>query len=129
VFELAPDQFNESLDELVMFLAQVLDPGAPHSALHCCCQVSKCYTVEMATFPATLVSLLQRHATVLDGNMRLSVCRALILLRNKALIQPAELHKLFFQLLRCQDKSLRSFLKDNIVNDIKNINAKVRTAH
>merc|ERR1712106_1246760 len=28
-----------------------------------------------------------------------------------------------FTLLRCQDKSLRSFLKDNIVNDIKNINA------
>merc|ERR1712106_1228858 len=31
-----------------------------------------------------------------------------------------------FNLLRCQDKSLRSFLKDNIVNDIKNINANGR---
>ena len=40
------------------------------------------------------------------------------------MIEPSQLHKLFFQLLRCQDKSLRSFLKDNIVNDIKNINAK-----
>merc|ERR1719209_1443215 len=56
--------------------------------------------------------------------MRLSLCRALILLRNKSLIEPSQLHKLFFQLLRCQDKSLRSFLKDNIVNDIKNINSK-----
>merc|ERR1719474_2646892 len=56
--------------------------------------------------------------------MRLSICRALILLRNKALIEPSQLHKLFFQLLRCQDKSLRSFLKDNIVNDIKNTNSK-----
>jgi len=108
VFELSPDQFNENLDELVMFLAQV----------------AKCYQEELTTFPATLVSLLERHATVLDGNMRLSFCRALILLRNKSLIQPAELHKLFFKLLRCQDKSLRSFLKDNIVNDIKNINSK-----
>eukprot|EP00092_Neocalanus_flemingeri_P019099 GFUD01020689.1.p1 GENE.GFUD01020689.1~~GFUD01020689.1.p1 ORF type:complete len:677 (-),score=233.24 GFUD01020689.1:31-2061(-) len=108
VFELTPDQFNESLDELVMFLAQV----------------AKCYQVELADFPATLVNLLEKHATVLDGNMRLSLCRALILLRNKALIAPADLHKLFFNLLRCQDKSLRSFLKDNIVNDIKNINAK-----
>jgi len=108
VFELTPDQFNESLDELVMFLAQV----------------AKCYQDDLMEFPATLVNLLEKHATVLDGNMRLSLCRALILLRNKSLIAPAELHKLFFNLLRCQDKSLRSFLKDNIVNDIKNINAK-----
>jgi len=107
VFELSPDQFNESLDELVMFLAQV----------------AKCYQEELAEFPATLVNLLEKHATILDGDMRLSICRALILLRNKALIAPADLHKLFFNLLRCQDKSLRSFLKDNIVNDIKNINA------
>jgi len=110
VFELAPDQFNESLDELVMFLAQV----------------AKCYADELTQFPATLVTLLEKHATVLDPNMRLSFCRALILLRNKSLIQPTDLHKLFFQLLRCQDKSLRSFLKDNIVTDIKNINAKGR---
>jgi len=108
VFELSPEKFNESLDELVMFLAQV----------------AKCYQEDLAEFPATLVTLLERHATVLDGNMRLSFCRALILLRNKGLIAPVELHKLFFHLLRCQDKSLRSFLKDNIVNDIKNINAK-----
>jgi len=107
VFELTPDQFNESLDELVMFLAQV----------------AKCYQEELSEFPATLVNLLEKHATILDGDMRLSICRALILLRNKALIAPADLHKLFFNLLRCQDKSLRSFLKDNIVNDIKNINA------
>jgi protein SDA1 len=86
--------------------------------------VSKCYQEELATFPTSLVSLLERHSTVLHPNMRLSLCRALILLRNKSLIEPVQLHKLFFQLLRCQDKSLRSFLKDNIVNDIKNINSK-----
>merc|ERR1711915_966982 len=74
--------------------------------------------------PNTLVNLLEKHATVLDGDMRLSICRALILLRNKSLLAPADLHKLFFTLLRCQDKSLRNFLKDNIINDIKNINAK-----
>merc|ERR1711915_1138029 len=74
--------------------------------------------------PNTLVNLLEKHATVLDGDMRLSICRARILLRNKYLLAPADLHKLFFTLPRCQDKSLRSFLKDNIVNDIKNINAK-----
>ena len=87
-------------------------------------QVAKCYQQDLSEFPAQLVNMLEKHATVLDANMRLSFCRALILLRNKGLIAPVDLHKLFFHLLRCQDKSLRTFLKDNIVNDIKNINAK-----
>merc|ERR1712142_441945 len=78
----------------------------------------------MGEFPETIVEALRKHSTVIDPDMRLSICRALILLRNKALIAPAEIHQLFFQLLRCQDKSLRSFLKDNIINDIKNINSK-----
>lgn len=108
VFELKPDEFNASLDELVLFLAQV----------------SKCYQEELEDFPQTLVQLLHKHSTVLDPDMRISLCRALILLRNKNLLASADLHQLFFHLLRCQDKSLRSFLKDHIVNDIKNINSK-----
>jgi len=108
VFELSPDQFNQDLDELVMFLANV----------------AKCYQEEMKEFPEQLVAALKKHSTVIDSDMRLSFCRSLILLRNKNLISPAEIHHLFFQLLRCQDKSLRIFLKDNIINDIKNINAK-----
>ena len=35
-----------------------------------------------------------------------------------------DLLQLFFDLLRCQDKSLRKFLKDHIVMDLKNVNAK-----
>lgn len=34
-------------------------------------------------------------------------CKALILLRNKNLINPTSLLELFFQLLRCHDKLLR----------------------
>jgi protein SDA1 len=82
-----------------------------------------CYKEDLKEFPQTLVENLTKHSTVIDPDMRLSFCRALILLRNKNLIAPAEVHQLFFQLLKCQDKSLRTFLKDNIVNDIKNINA------
>jgi len=108
VFELSPDKFNSSLDDLVMFLAQV----------------AKCYGAEMKEFPDMIVRALRKHSTVIDPDMRLSFCRALILLRNKSLISPAEIHQLFFELLSCQDKTLRSFLKDNIINDIKNINAK-----
>jgi len=108
VFELSPDKFNESLDDLVMFLAQV----------------ANCYGEDMKEFPNQIVEALRKHSTIIDPDMRLSFCRALIVLRNKSLISPAEVHQLFFELLICQDKSLRSFLKDNIINDIKNINHK-----
>merc|ERR1712071_330346 len=47
-----------------------------------------------------------------------------ILLRNKNLISPTALLTLFFQLLRCPDKELRSFLKNHIITDIKNVNSK-----
>jgi len=61
VFELTPDQFNDSLDELIMFLAQV----------------SKCYQEELSTFPTSLVSLLERHSTVLHPSMHaLSMSRS-----------------------------------------------------
>lgn len=56
--------------------------------------------------------------------MRNSFCRALILLRNKNLIPALDLLELFFQLLRCPDKSLRTFLENHIITDIKNMNAK-----
>lgn len=56
--------------------------------------------------------------------MRNTFCRALILLRNKNLIPALDLLELFFQLLRCPDKALRTFLENHIITDIKNMNAK-----
>lgn len=56
--------------------------------------------------------------------MRNCFCRALILLRNKNLIPALDLLELFFQLLKCPDKSLRTFLENHIITDIKNMNAK-----
>ena len=104
-FELTPTEFNESVDELVMFLAQV----------------AKCYPEHLSSYPQTLIDLLRKHGTVLDSDMRLSFCRALILLRHKELLVPADLLQLFFDLLRCQDKGLRKFLRDHIVSDLKSV--------
>uniref|UniRef100_A0ABI7YZ49 Protein SDA1 n=1 Tax=Felis catus TaxID=9685 RepID=A0ABI7YZ49_FELCA len=56
--------------------------------------------------------------------MAQTFCKALILLRNKNLINPSSLLELFFELLRCHDKLLRKTLYTHIVTDIKNINAK-----
>ena len=65
VFELNPNEINKSLDDQVMFLAQV----------------SKCYPEELKDFPQKLISILNRHSTVLHAEMRMSLCKSLILIR------------------------------------------------
>ncbi|KAL4092060.1 hypothetical protein QTP88_026633 [Uroleucon formosanum] len=112
VFTLRPTDFNKSLDELVMFMAQV----------------AHCYPGELTTFAQELINMLQTHGPVLDKDMRMTFCRALILLRNKRLLTPTDLLSLFFGLLRSQDKELRKFLESHIVSDIKNLNSKHKDA-
>uniref|UniRef100_A0A803XTZ0 Protein SDA1 n=1 Tax=Meleagris gallopavo TaxID=9103 RepID=A0A803XTZ0_MELGA len=108
IFTFQPDKPNKELAELVMFLAQV----------------AHCYPEQMANFPQQLKELLSYHHTVLDADLRMTFCKALMLLRNKNLINATSLLELFFQLLRCHDKLLRKTLYTHIVTDIKNINAK-----
>lgn len=50
--------------------------------------------------------------------------RALILMRNKNLLEPTTLLSLFFKLLHCPDKTLRKSLETHIMIDIKNVNKK-----
>ncbi|XP_041054621.1 protein SDA1 homolog isoform X1 [Carcharodon carcharias] len=108
IFKLQPDKPSKELSELVMFLAQV----------------AHCYPTELANFAQELKDLLFSHHTVLDPDLRMTFCKALILLRNKNLLNPTSLLELFFELLRCHDKLLRKTLYMHIVTDIKNINAK-----
>ncbi|XP_043211513.1 protein SDA1 homolog [Amphibalanus amphitrite] len=108
VFRLQPDQYNQNLDELTMFVAQV----------------AHCYPETLALYPQELMDMLRQYSTVIDTDMRMTFVKALILLRNKNLLTPTALLELFFELLRCQDKALRDFLQSHIVSDIKNVNAK-----
>ncbi|NXF85764.1 SDA1 protein, partial [Eubucco bourcierii] len=108
IFTFQPDKPSKDLAELVMFLAQV----------------AHCYPEHMASFPQQLKDFLSYHHTVLDADLRMTFCKALILLRNKNLITPTSCLELFFQLLRCHDKLLRKTLYTHIVSDIKNVNAK-----
>ncbi|KAH8416187.1 hypothetical protein KR222_010114 [Zaprionus bogoriensis] len=108
IFALNPSEENKSLDEIVMFIAQV----------------AQCYPHVCQQFPKHLADLLKNSATVLDPAMRNCFVKALILLRNKNLVPALDILELFFHLLRCQDKNLRTFLQTHIVQDIKNMNAK-----
>ncbi|KMQ84887.1 protein sda1-like protein [Lasius niger] len=87
-------------------------------------QVAHCYSDDLKTYPQEIVDILQTHNTILDNEMRMTFCKALIQLRNKSLLEPTALLSLFFELLKCQDKALRQFLKMHIVTDVKNVNAK-----
>lgn len=112
VFQLAPDQMNKSLDDHVMFIAQTI----------------QCYPEEMKKFPELLMDLLKNQATVMDPQMRKGFCKALATMRFKQIICPLDLFKCYFQLLKCQDKDLRSFLENYIITDIKNIYQKQKGA-
>lgn len=90
--------------------------------------MAHCYPEQLRTYPEQLTELLRTHSTVLDASMRLVFCKALVLLRNKNLLAPTDLLELFFQLLRCQDKNLRTFLQTHIITDITNTNSKHKNA-
>jgi protein SDA1 len=101
-----PNADSESFRQLAMFVAHVCT----------------CYKAETAEFPGQLMSLLADHAPALDGDVRRTVAQALMLLRNRAVLAPLPLLKVFFGLFRVQDKYLRELIFSHIVNDIKNIN-------
>lgn len=112
IFQLKPSTYSKTLEELVLFVAQV----AP------------CYPEEAAPFPEHLRDLLTHHGDALDRSMRMTFCKALILLRNKNMVQANSILELFFKLFRCQDKLLRKTLYTYIVTDIKNVNMKHKNA-
>ncbi|CDS02657.1 hypothetical protein LRAMOSA00062 [Lichtheimia ramosa] len=110
IFCLKPDEEAKELSELVTFISQV----------------SVCYPKETAEFPQQLVDLLQQHCVVLHPDVRKSFVQALILLRNRGVIDNTRLLPLFFTLFKCRDKPLREMLYNHIVNDIKNANLKAK---
>ena len=59
IFLLKPEQYSKTLGDLVIFLSQV----------------AHCYSEELADFPQELREILQKHATVLDPEIRM-VCGA-----------------------------------------------------
>uniref|UniRef100_A0A2K6FCH6 Protein SDA1 n=1 Tax=Propithecus coquereli TaxID=379532 RepID=A0A2K6FCH6_PROCO len=84
IFKLQPNKPSKELAELVMFMAQI----------------GHCYPEHLSNFPQELKDLLSYNHTALDPDLRMTFCKALILLRNKNLINPSSLLELFFELLR-----------------------------
>nr|CAI5859104.1 unnamed protein product [Callosobruchus analis] len=108
VFYFSPQSPNKTLEDLVIFMAQI----------------AHCYPKELESFPEQVVNILKKYNTILDNNTRMVLCKTLVLLRNKNLIGPTDILELFFNLLKCQDRALRKFLENHLITDIKNLNAK-----
>jgi protein SDA1 len=116
-------QHQNFLAELEIFKLNPSSPADTFVALiHFLAHVSSPYRHQLAAFPRQLIELLTDQADVLHSNVRLSLAQALILMRNKGLLQPTPLLKAFFSLFRVKDKHLRDMLYNHIVHDIKNIN-------
>lgn len=123
------DEFMQQLEHINALLdVRRLDPSAPDKHLEellmFMAQVCHCFKDEMRNFPGQLIDLLRSHGSVLHQDVRLAMCKALILIRNKGLINLTDILDLFVQLSTCHSKYLRSFLRTFIINDIKNSNAK-----
>eukprot|EP00049_Salpingoeca_infusionum_P011486 m.199465 g.199465 ORF g.199465 m.199465 type:complete len:726 (+) comp14947_c0_seq1:78-2255(+) len=110
IFKLNPSQANDEFGELVSFL------GA----------VATCYSDQLKAFPGEIAALLDEHAPQLDPKLRHTLCRTLMLVRNKGLLTSSALLQLFFKLFRVPDKLLRETLYRHIVNDIRKLNQKHR---
>ena len=87
-------------------------------------QVSGCYEEESSQFPVDLMELLSQHYSVMNPEIRMTLCKALVLLRNKNLVPSVKVLELFYKLLNAKDKLLRKTLYNFIITDIKNINSK-----
>lgn len=107
-FQLQPTRYNEKLDTMINFIAQV----------------SHCYKDEVSELPEQLGDMLRNHSTVLDRTIRMTIIKSLIMLRNKNLISATQILQLFFKLLHCEDKLLRKTIFQYVVSDIKSINSK-----
>ena len=110
IFNLKPQELliSDHFTELILFMSHI----------------AKCYPKQMSDYPDKLIECLSNHHQIMAPEIRKTMVQALIIMRNKGIIEPVKLLGLFFTLFRCKDKPLRSLLHQHIVNDIKNSNVK-----
>ena len=83
--------------------------------------------VSKGSSAVTYVSSMPAAALQLHRDVRKTCVSALILMRNKGVVEPLRLLTLFFRIMSVvQDKALREILYRHLVNDIRNINKKGR---
>ncbi|EPB77997.1 NUC130/3NT domain protein [Ancylostoma ceylanicum] len=69
--------------------------------------LAKHYPEQAKEFSAHMVTVLREQGCGLDPHVRMSFCKALVLLRNQDLLDPMEFIDIFFELVKVEDKQLR----------------------
>ncbi|KAF8306246.1 actin cytoskeleton organization and cell cycle progression protein [Clavulina sp. PMI_390] len=111
IFELKPEDEDDAkrFRELIGFLSQV----------------TPCYPKDAANFPKQLSVLLVQNYASLSQDIRVALVHNLVLLRNKSAITSLELLQTLFPILpRTTSSSLRSFIRNTILTDIRVANTK-----
>ncbi|KAK2747802.1 Severe Depolymerization of Actin [Myotisia sp. PD_48] len=98
-----------SLTELIDFVSHVAD----------------CYPEITKNFPQELMEIISQHHAVLDSDLREKIVASLVLLKRKEIIDSSTLLQTLFPLLiSTPSKTLRAFLFQKIVSDLRSANTK-----
>ena len=107
ILKLKPsNKANDSVLELINFMSHT----------------SPCYKEDAAGVCRTLFDLMETNCASFRSDIRIKLLQALIMFRNKDVLDPLQLIKLAFKLFGINDKTLRLMLGEYIFNDIKTIN-------
>ncbi|KAH7279730.1 hypothetical protein KP509_37G033500 [Ceratopteris richardii] len=101
---------SKELSDMVMFLAHV----------------TPFYRQHLKSFPQQVLGLLQTMGDTLQPTLRRHLTQALILLRNRQMIELVEILPAFMELQTLGDRALRKLASLHIVQDIRRMNVKHR---
>ena len=128
-----PDGYKDDFERRLRHFQSIIDiqrsqPGAESKELVALLgfvsAVCPCFPQLTAEVPAQLASLLDDQLDALDPPVRRAIFQALVLLRNRGMLEPLTLLQLCFRCFRGRDKILRERLYMYVVSDIKGVNAK-----
>ncbi|KAF2663945.1 SDA1 domain-containing protein [Microthyrium microscopicum] len=89
--------------------------------------VAECYPELTASFPEDLISLLDKHHAILEPELREKIVGALVLLRNKDVIDSIRLlNALFPILIKSPSQSLRELVYNKMLMDLRSANTKTK---
>ncbi|KAK6758992.1 hypothetical protein RB195_016299 [Necator americanus] len=72
--------------------------------------LAKHYPEQAKEFSSHMIAVLREQGNGLDPHVRMSFCKALVLLRNQRLLDPIEFMDISFELVKIEDKQLRKFI-------------------
>lgn len=96
-----------------------------HDLIDFVAHVADCFPEETRGFPGDLKAILMQNHAELESSLREKIVGSLVLLRRKDIIDSAELlNTLFPILVSTPSKTLRTFLFQKIISDLRTSNAK-----